>query len=187
MVDEGHVGVRVERVDIAAGRALGRVAHIGVLGALEQLHRRRIAAILDIQPGNGGDLDHGYCQDDADDDRNPAEDALLHVDLFSSASIRAWACGERTRTRCAWLAGQIVGEAAGAGQQTIVLDALDVLGLAEHRHYATLTSARMKRADYSGEAATHKATRRGLARRLSAVIAGEWDMGADSPGEARQI
>ena len=36
--------------------------------------------------------------------------------------------------------GQVVGEAAGAGQKPIVLDTLDVLGLAEHRHTLLLSS-----------------------------------------------
>ncbi len=83
VVDEGHVGVRIERVDVAAGRALRRVAHVGVLRALEELGRRRVVAVLDIQPGDGSDLDRGQRQNDADEDRNPAEDALLHHRLVS--------------------------------------------------------------------------------------------------------
>jgi hypothetical protein len=52
MMDERQVGMRIERVDVAAGGALGDVAHIGVLRALEQVGGRRVAAVLDIKPGD---------------------------------------------------------------------------------------------------------------------------------------
>ena len=78
VTDEGDVGVRIERVDVAAGRALGGVAHIGVLRALEELGRRRVAAILEIQPDDRHALDRGEREHDADQDRDRAEEALLH-------------------------------------------------------------------------------------------------------------
>ena len=84
MVDEGHVGMRIERVDVAAGRALGGVAHIGILRALEELGRRRVAAILDIQPDDRHRLDGGEREHDPDQDRDRAEEALLHRLSISS-------------------------------------------------------------------------------------------------------
>ena len=77
-MDEGDIGMRIERVDIATSRALGRVTHVGVLRALKQLGGRRVAAFLDIEQRNGGDLDHRQRHHDADEDRDPAENALLH-------------------------------------------------------------------------------------------------------------
>ena len=107
--------------------------------------------------------------------------------------------------------GQVVGEAAGAGQKPIVLDTLDVLGLAEHRHTLLLSS--LPDAGSGGTIAARPLPTRQRGgrsrRRVSAVsawpfsgpakaglgaprvagrssVGGEEDMGADSPGEARQ-
>ena len=93
MVDEGDIWMRVERVDIAARRTLGRVANVGVLGALVEFGCRRVAAILDVQPDDGGNLDDRHRENDADQDRHPAEYALFH-----RPPVTSW-CHESPATR----------------------------------------------------------------------------------------
>ena len=88
VVDECHVGMRIERVDEAAACAPGHVAHVGVLRALEELGRRRIATVLDIEPGNGRELDRDHRKADPDKNRDPAEDALLHRCSISTRTLQ---------------------------------------------------------------------------------------------------
>ena len=109
MMDERHVRVRIERVDVAARGSLRRVADVGVLGPLVEFGGGRVAAIFDVEPGNGGQFHHGQGEDDADDDRYPTEDPLLHrppiIPLryelparHDAASPASGCCGRRAAT-----------------------------------------------------------------------------------------
>ncbi len=60
--------------------------------------------------------------------------AFLAADV-SILTIFAWACGERTRTTCAWFGRERLSvKPPGAGQKPVILYTLDVLSLAENRH-----------------------------------------------------